>query len=164
MGIMNKPERAQYLKDWRAANKEKVAENKRAYRAAHLEQIKESLRARRSDPDFMILERARCARYRARHLEKRRAISRDWSRRNKPKNCAQGTKRRAMKMRALPKWANLHAISDVYKKASVLEMHVDHIVPLIHPLVCGLHVENNLQLLTPLQNFQKNNRWPWVPA
>ena len=41
--------------------------------------------------------------------------------------------------------------------------HVDHIVPLIHPLVCGINVETNLQLLTPFQNFSKNNRWPWTP-
>lgn len=154
--------RKEYIKAWCAANKERVASNKRAYRIAHLDGIKAALKERRSDPDFMVLERARCARYRARHIEKRRAICRDWSRRNKAKNCAQATKRRAIKVQAMPKWADTVAINEIYKKASVLGMHVDHIVPLIHPKVCGLHVENNLQLLTPFQNFQKNNRWPWV--
>jgi hypothetical protein len=31
--------------------------------------------------------------------------------------------------------------------------------PLNHPLVCGLHCEHNLQLLTREANAAKRNRW-----
>ncbi len=38
-------------------------------------------------------------------------------------------------------------------------MEVDHIVPVVHPLVCGLHVPWNFQYLTRGGNRHKGNRW-----
>ncbi len=38
---------------------------------------------------------------------------------------------------------------------------VDHIVPLNHPYVCGLHCPDNFQIITDQENAQKSNRyWP----
>lgn len=71
--------------------------------------------------------------------------------------------RRAVMQRA-PIWADKPAISVVYRKARELGMAVDHIVPLKHPLVCGLHVWANLQLLDRTLNSSKGNRhWPDMP-
>lgn len=42
-----------------------------------------------------------------------------------------------------------------------IQHQVDHIVPLRHPLVCGLHCEANLQVIPALDNQRKSNRiWP----
>ena len=43
---------------------------------------------------------------------------------------AQQAKRRATKLNATPKWADIEAIKDVYIEAEYFQMHVDHIYPL----------------------------------
>lgn len=74
-------------------------------------------------------------------------------------------KRRAAKLRATPSWANAAAIKTIYEEAKRLSIltgiphHVDHIIPLQGSLVCGLHVENNLQILTASENSRKKNRF-----
>lgn len=41
---------------------------------------------------------------------------------------------------------------------------VDHIVPLKHPLVCGLHCPANLEVIPLKDNIRKsNNTWPDMP-
>lgn len=38
---------------------------------------------------------------------------------------------------------------------------VDHIVPLVHPLVCGLHCVANMRVIPLAENIMKsNNIWP----
>lgn len=58
---------------------------------------------------------------------------------------------------ATPSWANLDIIKRVYDCAE--GDHVDHIIPLQGELVCGLHVENNLQYLSPEENMRKSNKF-----
>lgn len=71
-----------------------------------------------------------------------------------------------------PKWANKKSIRHIYKKARKLTAlsrendkspgvlySVDHIVPLNHPLVCGLHVESNLRVMLLAENQAKGNAW-----
>ncbi len=69
--------------------------------------------------------------------------------------------------RARPSWANNKAISSFWEKSKVMtastgiQHSVDHIVPLIHPLVCGLHCEDNLEVIPLKDNIAKcNNWWP----
>lgn len=57
-----------------------------------------------------------------------------------------------------PKWANLGEICRIYSECPE-GMVVDHIVPLSGKTVCGLHVPENLQYLTPGENGAKWNRF-----
>lgn len=58
-----------------------------------------------------------------------------------------------------PPWADLEKIKAIYAEAAQSNATVDHIVPITHPLVCGLHVHYNLQLLSKSENSSKNNKF-----
>ncbi len=72
---------------------------------------------------------------------------------------------RIYKKEATPKWANMEKVRAIYDRAAELTLttgilhEVDHIIPLRHPLVCGLHVETNLQVLTQIENRKKSNKF-----
>src|ERR1051326_7853586 len=79
------------------------------------------------------------------------------------RHAAQEALRRFQKLNATPKWVNkkdlLCFYENVQKKTSETGKlyEVDHIVPLKHDLVCGLHVPWNLQILTASKNASKSN-------
>jgi len=66
---------------------------------------------------------------------------------------------------AMPKWADRGSIFKIYQEAmrmtrtTGIKHHVDHIVPLKHPLVCGLHIPCNLQVIPAVENLKKQNRF-----
>ena len=71
---------------------------------------------------------------------------------------------------ATPSWANKKLMQEFYITAHGLSMllgefyQVDHIVPLNSPLVCGLHCEANLRVITRSDNTTKGNRyWDGMP-
>jgi hypothetical protein len=78
-------------------------------------------------------------------------------------------KRRATKLQATPIWSNIEfqqlVIEEAYQlriqrtKETGIVWHVDHIIPLQGEKVCGLHVAENLQVITALENKRKNNTY-----
>lgn len=77
-------------------------------------------------------------------------------------------KRILAKINATPAWADLNhhsKINEIYALTQQLQevtgsiYHVDHMVPLISDVVCGLHVWWNLQPMLEKSNMLKNNNF-----
>lgn len=62
------------------------------------------------------------------------------------------------KIKSLSEW-DVFYIREFYDIAALRGLEVDHIIPIKHPLVCGLHVPENLQMLTRSQNAKKSNKF-----
>ena len=109
--------------------------------------------------------RSRSAAWKEDNRERKAFTDKRWNENNKDRNCAKASRYRAKKMSATPAWANHKYIELFYKGAKIEEertgrkVHVDHIVPLNSPIVCGLHCEDNLQLLFMEANCSKGNRY-----
>lgn len=77
---------------------------------------------------------------------------------NKHDYILRSSKRRNLLKIATPKWADIDKIKEIYSSCPK-GYHVDHIIPLQGELVCGLHVENNLQHLPAKDNLTKSNSY-----
>lgn len=74
-------------------------------------------------------------------------------------------RRRLAEKRQMPSWANREAILALQKLAAKVSRdtgiphHVDHIIPLRGKLVCGLHVETNMQIIEAKVNLSKGAKF-----
>lgn len=169
--------RDQYIsdaKEWKVANIERARESAR--RSGRSDKSKARVRAKYwADPEasraayrtlrYSNLDsfREREAAYRAANRSACSDRIKEWKARNKTLVLAYTNRRRAQALRAIPAWADLDDIAAIYRTTGP-GMHVDHIVPLINPLVCGLHCPANLRVTTAAENMRKGNRhWPDMP-
>jgi hypothetical protein len=140
------------------------------------------VKEKRRDPKVRALDYERSRKWREKNRKKHSEMSQDWARQNPEKkklyqrtwaekhpkrekaiNAAKSAKRRARELQATPPWVDYKEILDIYEEAQRLsrktgvERHVDHIIPLAGKNVCGLHVAENLQILTVDENRLKWN-------
>ena len=156
--------------EWARNNKEKIAASSKRARIKNPEKFLE--RQRRDYKNNRLKRRITANAWVDRNREKIMEANRKWQDANKEKylnsirnwNIANPgivlsykAARRARKIKATPIWADHNLIKDIYAEAVYQGMHVDHAIPLKHKLVCGLHVEHNLQLLTASENLKKHN-------
>lgn len=98
--------------------------------------------------------------WREANREKKNLLTRAYDCANKPIRAANEARRRARKFNATPSWLteeDHENIRKIYEYAWSIGYHVDHIVPLKHNKVCGLHVPWNLQPLSAKENMIKHN-------
>ncbi len=175
--------RAEYQRDYYAKNRARLAAYRAKWYADHADVI--SARGALKRPFTKKEKAAYDAAYRKANLKKRAEYEADYYRANwqrirnrqvgysaryrqanKAKCTAYVVQRMAATLKRTPVWVNRDVIAAVYETAGVLGLHVDHIIPLRGKLVSGLHVETNLQLLTPEENRRKGAKfdpWTFVP-
>ena len=159
-------------------NRDRLIEKSRKYYSENKESIKaigkENYKENREEVIKNNLKRyyrnreARLAYSRKYYQENKESILKNMPR-NREKANALKHKRRAMKLNALPTYANLETIRRKFRVAKIMsslgggKYHVDHIAPLQGKLVCGFHHEDNLQILKAKDNISKNNSFtPFV--
>ncbi len=94
--------------------------------------------------------------------EKRKQSSKNYIQKNWSYYVEYSSLRARNQLQAKPNWLNEweeFLTKELYHLAKLRKLEVDHIIPIKHDLVCGLHVPWNLQLLTRSQNAKKSNKF-----
>lgn len=149
---------------WLRANPGKAKEYRERFAAEHPGMPAEHKRrqyqkALRENP-----EKLKAAQKRNYKREEVVARVKKWRKENPHRVAETAMRRYASKTNGTPSWANQFFINEIYRLANLrtkvtgIKWHVDHIVPLRSKLVCGLHVEHNLQVIPASANIRKGNK------
>jgi hypothetical protein len=140
------------------ADPKKVLEANNAWRMANYERAKEN-------------QRKRNARVYAENPEHERALRRIWKANNPASVASSSARRRASKAQRTPLWLTetdhaemrlMYKLANQKTKETGVRWHVDHIIPLHGKNVSGLHVPQNLRVISASENLLKNNKWELI--
>ncbi len=159
--VANKERYLTRYKEWAEKNRDKTRANSKNWNARN--RGFHHVRQKELHGQEAVNKRSRT--WATKNRQRARAIKSAWKKKNLDWLCASAAKRRAALLMAIPTWADFNVVRSIYQEAKKQAgMHVDHIVPLISPLVCGLHWEGNLRIIPDVENYSKNNRyWPDMP-
>ena len=145
-------------------NLEKYRESQRKYRQENLEKVRERSRKWVKENPEKVRENTK--KYYQENSEKVKGKNRKYRQENPEKCAALSAKRRFKKLQATPHWLTEYQhkqielkywISQFLTDYTGIQHHVDHIHPLQGENICGLHVPENLQILTAEENLRKSN-------
>jgi hypothetical protein len=101
------------------------------------------------------------------YRENNRSSIKESKLKNKHKYLAWARLRQLNKLNATPKWLSADdkwLVQEIYHLAKIrteltgIKWNVDHIIPIKGKDVCGLHIPDNLQVITELENKSKSNK------
>ena len=154
-------------KAWVADNVDHVRKYSETFNAKYREEHKEKLTESKRDYHRKNATKliAKSIAWQKENRDRVNAKNANWRKLNPDACNAKSARRRAAKFKATPIWADAVTIRKIYEDAVArIGYDVDHIVPLNSPLVCGLHVPNNLQIVPSRENRAKGNKfWPDMP-
>ena len=150
----HKEEFKAYYKAYRQEHKEKLKAQQKAYNQEHKEKIRAQQKAYNQEHKEKI--KAQHKAYQQEHKEKIKAQHKAYQQENKERRRSWEAKRRSAKLNRTPAFANLDNIKQIYYHCPENKV-VDHEIPLQGNIVSGLHVETNLQYITPSENSAKSN-------
>ena len=142
------PPRTEYMREWRLKNSEHINEYRRNYKGVRLDRT-----------EYM-------REWRINNKEKLRVYFAEYRKSNVGKCNAWSKQKKLRKSQRCPAWADMQVIRDIYVKCAKIQEetgiphHVDHVIPLSGKYISGLHVPENLQILTASENCSKSNKWP----
>ena len=129
-------------------------------------------RWRKQNPHYDQLRSARDPdRYKRQYWkdpEKKRQKMRRWSKLNPDKAAAHAAKRRAVLLKATPRWlttadhaeiAGRYSFAALMTQITGVRYEVDHLIPLQGRTARGLHVPSNLRVVTESENRRKHNKF-----
>ncbi len=149
------------VQEWVAKNIEQVRATRAAWKLANPEKHKANVG--RYYQNHKAEKLAYGAAWRETNAAKFQAARENWYAANRDQARASKRNRRRSVRLAEVRWADKARIASINRQAAELTRatgvphEVDHIIPVVHPLVCGLHCQDNLQVLTAEQNRKKSN-------
>jgi hypothetical protein len=155
-------------REYYAKNSEALKAYQKAYKADNADKVKARNRT------YRALNTAKMKEYRINNADRIKAVAKAYHESNRerlrPKKVSRVRLRQVKKTQATPLWANLKKIDALYaardrvSRCLGIKMHVDHIIPLQNPKVCGLHVFENLQIISAKANMAKHNKFEQDPC
>lgn len=152
---------------WAKEHPERAAMHRRAILARRRERDPEGLKAKYARNEARRGKEKRAAKW-ATWSAKNKERLKQYQKEHKAQAASRQRARAAIHKKASPVWSDKKKIHSFYEEASRLtkvtgiEHQVDHVIPLRGRTVCGLHVENNLQILSRVENVKKGNRLEYV--
>jgi hypothetical protein len=167
----NRVHKSRVSKEYRLNNKESIKQKNKDYYLANSDKIKHRSVVWRAENKERFTNTVN--NWRKLNKVRLRKIRKRWADSNPEFSALKASVYRAKKLKATPLWledSHYSEMLDLYTAAKMFQLytgneyHVDHIVPLLGDIVCGLHVPWNLQLLSSFENQSKGNRyWPDMP-